>query len=221
MDRKKYLNNKMEQHRENMHKQFEEEKSKKYGQSEWLEEAYNREIARFQPIIDAINTTPNHTVKINGYTCKKRRDSYYFGVDEAGLSMIWIDEDSIQCLGKYFAIPIGSIKISENVNNRSFTTIGYSEMSPEDAQRTIFENANFYHYPNEKTDKKKQLDLQAQILMLKALGIDLTPNEESQILGITKEKVEKQVAEMKKEIEKEQEQSRSKRIQEMRRREMD
>lgn len=82
MDRKDYLNKQMEQHKENMHKQFEEEQSKKYGQSEWLEQAYDREIARFQPIIDAINASPNHTVTINGYICKKHRDEYFFGVDK-------------------------------------------------------------------------------------------------------------------------------------------
>lgn len=81
MDIKNHLNKEMEQHKENMHKQFEEQQSKKYGQSEWLEQAYNREIARFQPIIDTINANPNHTVTINGYTCKKHGDKYYFGVD--------------------------------------------------------------------------------------------------------------------------------------------
>lgn len=122
-------------------------------------------------------------------------------------------------LGKYFSIPIGSIRISEDVNKRSFTTIGYTNLSPEDAKRTIFENANFYCYTNGETDKEKQLDLQSQILMLKALGIELTHDEEKQILGITKENVESQVAEIKKQ--KAQKREQDKRRQEIRRRKMD
>ena len=55
MDRKDYLNNQIEQNKENRHKQFEEKQSKKYGQGEWLQQAYNREIDRLQPIVDAIN----------------------------------------------------------------------------------------------------------------------------------------------------------------------
>ena len=57
--------------------------------------------------------------------------------------------------------------------------------------------------------------------MLKALGIELTPDEESQILGITKEDVERQVAEIEKKKDQEREQDKSKRKQEIRRREMD
>lgn len=132
--------------------------------------------------------------------------------------MIWIEKDSISCLGKYFSIPIGSIKVPEDINNKSFTTIGLQEISQKDAQRTIFENANYFHYSDVKIDKKKELDLQSQILMLKALGIELTPDEESQILGITKEDVERQVDEM---IKKEKNQYKSKRRQEIRRWEMD
>ena len=82
MDRKDYLNNQIEQNKENRHKQFEEKQSKKYGQGEWLQQAYNREIDRLQPIIDAINASPNHTVTINGYTCKKHKDEYYLGVNK-------------------------------------------------------------------------------------------------------------------------------------------
>lgn len=135
--------------------------------------------------------------------------------------MIWIGKDSINCLGKYFSIPIGSIKVPADINNRFFTTIGWQEISQKDAHRTIFENANYFHYSDVKIDKKKQLDLQSQILMLKALGIELTPDEESQILGITKEDVESHVAEIEKEKVQEREQNKSKRKQEIRRREMD
>ena len=135
--------------------------------------------------------------------------------------MMWIGKGSIQCLGKNFLIPIGSIKISEDVNERSFTTIGDRDLSPEDAQRTIFENANLYHYKNGEIDKQKQLDLQSQILMLKALGIELTPDEESQILGITKEYVERQVSEIEKKEAQKREQDKIKRRQEIRRRKMD
>lgn len=135
--------------------------------------------------------------------------------------MITIGKDSITCLGQNFYIPIGSIRVSQDINNRQFATIGLTELSQEDAQRTIFENANYYHYTDTKVDREKKLDLQAQILMLKNLGIELTPDEESQILGITKEDIEKQVAEIKKDTEKQQEQAKSKRIQEIRRWKMD
>lgn len=135
--------------------------------------------------------------------------------------MITIGKDSITCLGQNFYIPIGSIRVSQDINNRQFATIGLTELSQEDAQRTIFENANYYHYTDTKVDREKKLDLQAQILMLKNLGIELTPDEESQILGITKEDIEKQVAEIEKDTEKQQEQAKSKRIQEIRRWKMD
>lgn len=82
MDIKNYLDSQIEQDKENRNKQFEEKQSKKYGQSEWLEQAYNREMARLQPIIDAINASPNHTITINGYTCKKHKDEYHLGVSK-------------------------------------------------------------------------------------------------------------------------------------------
>lgn len=135
--------------------------------------------------------------------------------------MITIDKDSIACLGQNFYIPIGLIRVSQDINNRQFSTNGLTELSQEDAQRTIFENANHYHYTDTKVDREKKLDLQAQILMLKNLGIELTSDEESQILGITKEDIEKQVAEIERNREKEEEQEKSKRSQEVRRWKMD
>ena len=131
-----------------------------------------------------------------------------------------IEKDRIMCLGKYFATPIGAIRVPENINNKSFETIGFEQISEKDSQGTIFENANYFHYLDPKIDKNKKLDLQAQILMLKALGIKLTPNEDSQILGITKEDIEKQVAEIRRKNKEEQEQAKSKKREEIRRHKM-
>ncbi len=216
MDKKEYFDAEMKSAQEIQHKKFEEEQLKKYGESKWMDEVYKREISRLQPIIDAIDNSPDHTVTINGYKCSKDSFGYHLGIDKS-LPMIpeliTITKTSkfnqINYNGAHFIRPLGSIRISNDVNNRHFHTIGNSEITQENSERTILENAGYFHYLDDNLDKEKQIDLQFQLLMLKSLGIPLTEDEEKQISGITIENLNKQVKEIEQQNQKKREQTRS------------
>lgn len=220
MEKKEYFDEEMKSAKESQHKKFEEEQLKKYGESEWMDEVYRREKSRLQPIIDAIDNSPSHTVTINGYKCSKDSFGYHLGIDKSlpmVSEMITIREspefNEIKYNGAYFIRPLGSITISNDVNNRGFDTIGNSEITQENSRRTILENAGYFHYVDDANiDKEKQIDLQFQLLMLKSLEIPLTDDEEKQILGITIEDLNKQVEEIKQKKNKEREQAESERI---------
>ena len=220
MDKKEYFDEEMKSAKESQNKKFEEKQAKMYGESEWMDEVYKREKSRLQPIIDAIDNSPNHTVTINGYKCSKDSFAYHFGIDKNLPMMhelITLIEspkaNQINYNGAHFIRPLGSIKISNDVNYRHFHTIGNCEITQENSQRTILENASYFHYLDDANiDKEKQIDLQFQLLMLKSLGIPLTEDEEKQISEITIEDLNKKVEEIEQKKNKEREQARSEKI---------
>lgn len=204
MSEKEYFRTQAEQADSDRTEQFHQDQSRMYGEEEWMNAVYEREISRFKPIIDAINDSPGHTVTINGYKCSKDVFGYHLGM-KSNLSMIdemvTIMEDSsfreIRYNGSYFVRPLGSIRVSSDVNNRHFDTIGNKDITADDSQRTILENADHFHYSDQDAEKEKNLDLRLQLFMMQGLGIQLTQDEQGLISGYNREETESKAQQIK------------------------
>jgi len=171
----------------------------------WIEEMYNKEIARLQPIIEAINSSPNGKIEINGYTCKKSSSGYKIGTDEYGLAMIEISSESNASRKQKFIlylkdIPLGGVRVSTNPGNMEVTTIGFKPLGKEYGKNTVLENALNFHYQNPDIDKERQLAVQQYLVMLEDLGLELTPTENMAMLRGKKQYLEEQLAEVNKEL---------------------
>lgn len=184
--------------------------NKRYGDGKWIEEAYNREIARLQPIIDAINASPDGKIEINGYTCKKNSRGYSIGTDEYGIGMIEIKpERDIRTdtgTAKQKSIlysrefPLGDIRVSDHPEYTGVRTIGLNSLGKNFGNKTILENALGFHYHDADTDKEREIRIQQYLVMLRDLGVELTPEENMAMLRGKKQYLEEQLAEVNKEL---------------------
>lgn len=185
-------------------------KKEKNGDGKWIEEAYNREFARLQPIIDAINNSPKGIIDINGYSCKKSSRGYSIGVNEYGIGMIGIrpereiktdtgtaKQKSISYSGEF---PLGDIRVSDDPEFTGVRTIGLNSLGKDFGNNTILENALNFHYQDSNTDKEREIKVQQYLVMLRDLGVELTPTENMAMLRGKKQYLEAQLAEVNKEL---------------------
>lgn len=96
--------------------------------------------------------------------------------------------------------PLGDIRVSNDPEFTGFRTIGLNSIGEEYGKNTVLENALNFHYNNSDTDKEKQLKVQQYLIMLKDLGLELTPTENMAMLRGKKQYLEEQLAEVNKEL---------------------
>ncbi len=206
---KKYYENKLDQISRKQSEQEGKKREQDYGQGDWLEKAYSREFSRLQPIIDEIDASPNHIITVNGYTCLRDKfGNYQIGAFEDTIpgtnmkmhgGMITIEPGlNGSKKGIWYSIPhqmdLGTVQVSDDIESRTMNTIGYRAINPQrDGGNTILENAMKRHFKNPDSEKKRQICIQLQLIMLKKLGLELTPTEQRQELGYEKEYLENQL----------------------------
>lgn len=207
---KEELESQIQQIKQKEQTEYDIAEKEKLGDGKWIEEAYNRELTRLQPIIDSINASPDGKIEINGYTCKKSSRGYSIGTDKYGIGMIEIkperDIKTDTGITRQKSISyskdfhLGDISVSNNPDFTQFNTIGLDSIGEKYGKNTILENALNFHYNNPDTDKEKQLKVQQYLIMLKDLGLELTPTENMAMLRGKKQYLEAQLAEVNKEL---------------------
>ena len=186
-------------------------------ENKYVEDLYNSEVARLQPILDAIDASPNGSIDINGYVCSKNFEGYNIGADEHGIGMIEVslekekkgDNGTYKSKGISYHvdhIPLGSVTVSSLEEQTRVRDAGL-DMVPENLSKdTILENALEYHeYSLTQKDKIPYGDsfckdtrdsIQKILAMLKSLGVELTPEENMAFLRGRKEELETELAQV-------------------------
>jgi len=174
---------------------------------EELRKAYDIEISRFQPIIDAINNSQDNKITLNGYTCLKRKDGTYVlgqGNDEYFLgSMVRIGHqktsegtlEKIEYSGTGLVSYLGRIEMSDKKSRYVSSLKPFDEMG-EDYSGTIIENAMQLNHSNAEVDRDRQESVKQQLYMLSSLGIELNPDEKMHMLKCKKEDLETELAQV-------------------------
>lgn len=175
--------------------------------SEELKKAYDIEISRFQPIIDAINNSQDNKITLNGYTCLKRKDGTYVlgqGNDEYFLgSMVRIGHqktsegilEKIEYSGTGLVSYLGRIEMSDK-KSRYVSSLRPFEKMGEDFSGTIIENAMHLNHNSQEVDRDLQKSIKQQLYMLSALGIELTPDENMHMLKCKKDDLETELGQV-------------------------
>lgn len=149
-------------------------------------------------------------IDINGYTCKKSSRGYSIGTNKYGIGMIEIyiegeikkDTGTIKqnAISYSREFPLGDIRVYNNPDFNEFNTIGLNSLEKDFGDNTILENALIFHYQNPNTDKEREIKIQQYLVMLRDLGVELTPTENMAMLRGKKQYSEEQLAETNKEL---------------------
>lgn len=186
-------------------------------EKKWIEDLYDRELARLQPILDAVDASPKGTININGYVCSKNHRGYHIGADEYGLGMIEVspEKESRGDNGTYrikeiaycaaFDKYLGNVQISSREELTRVRNWGLSELTEHLSKGTILENA-LQDYQGGLTHQDElrgasfwkgiRDDIQKVLIMLKSLGVEMTPEENMAFLRGRKEELETELAQV-------------------------
>jgi len=188
-------------------------------ENKWVEDLYNRELARLQPILDAIDASPNGSIDINGYVCSKNFRGYNLGADKYGIGMIEVfpekeykGNNGTKHKSKKISYhaemdaPLGDVIVSSQEESTRVRNIGLDSIPEYMSEKTILETALKYYERSLNTpytrmygndfSQKLRTDIQKVLVMMKSLGIELTQEENMAFLRGRKEELETELAQV-------------------------
>lgn len=189
-------------------------------ENKWVEDFYNREAARLQPILDAIDASPNGSIEINGYVCNKKLGKYNIGAEKDGNGlggMIEVspekehrgDNGTYKSKGVLYHVedvPLGGVTVSSLEEQTRVRDVGLYGVPENLSKNTILENALEYHQRSltrqdrlidgDSFCKEMRDSIQKILVMLKSLGVELTPEENMAFLRGRKEELETELSQV-------------------------
>ena len=185
-------------------------------EKQWVQEMFDREFSRLQPILDQLDSNPNAIISINGHKCKKEKSgTYNIGLngENEQIAMISI---SPNMTGKRYdgrqyhsrnmiffgenVFPFGNIHVSSIDDDSRVVTAGLNDLDKSCSKNTIIENAMNIHYVDPEADKDLRQAIHSVLLMFNDLGVELTPTENMEMLRAKKQLLEEQLAQINKEL---------------------
>ena len=185
-------------------------------EKQWVQEMFDREFSRLQPILEQLDNNPNAIININGHKCKKERSgTYNIGLhgEKDQIAMISISPDLTgkRYDGKQYhsknmmffgenIFPFGNISVSSIDDDSRVVTAGLNDLDKSRSKNTIIENAMNIHYVDPEAEKELRQAIHSVLLMFNDLGIELTPAENMEMLRAKKQLLEEQLAQINKEL---------------------